>query len=232
MFERFRSQFRLRPEGQHAAAPWDDGRLGAVAGFAELMRSVAGCTFENGLYRLHSAETGPIGQEGADTAFPEYAGRLSVFGFDWLGRQFALDFGRLEGAEPLVMMLEPGTGEALEIPVGFVGFHDEELVDYCNEALASEFFSSWAAAHPDAMPLGMSQCVGYRVPLFLGGRDTVDNLEVNDFDAYWTITGQMRVQAKDLPAGTPIGGVSIDACQETVRAPCPLGNQSHVLEGR
>ena len=38
----------------------------------------------------------------------------------------------------------------------------------------------------------------------VSGRDTVDNLEVSDFDVYWTITGQMRVQAKDLPAGTPI----------------------------
>lgn len=210
MFERFRSQFRLLPEAQQAAAPWDDGRLGAVTGYVELMGSVAGCSFENGLYRLHSAETGPVGQEGADVAFPEYAGRLSVFGFDWLGRQFAVDFGRLDNGEPLVMLLEVGTGEALEIPVSFVGFHDEELVDYRNEALASEFFASWSSVHSDAVPLKSSECVGYRVPLFLGGRDTVENLEVTDFDVYWTVTGQMRVQSKDLPAGTSIRGVSTE----------------------
>ena len=209
MFERFRSQFRLLPEGQQPVAPWDDGRLGAVTGHAELMASAAGCTFEGGLYRLHSAETGPVGQKVADAAFPEHAGRLSVFGFDWLGRQFALDFGRLEAGEPRVMMLEPGTGEALEIPVGFVLFHDEEIVDYRDEALASEFFESWLTAHPGGAALEVSQCVGYRVPLFLGGRDTVDNLEVTDFDAYWSITGQLRVQTKDLAAGTPFRGVSI-----------------------
>lgn len=210
MFERFRSLFRLLPEGQGPAAPWIDARMAGVAGYEELMTSAAGCSFDNGLYRLHSAVTGLAGQEDADAAFPEYSGRLAVFGFDWLGRQFALDSGRVENGEPLVMMLEPGTGEALEIPVGFVWFHDEEIVDYRNEALASEFFASWATANPDAVPLGASECVGYRVPLFLGGRDTVDNLEVTDFDVYWTITGQMRIQAKDLPAGTPIRGVTID----------------------
>jgi hypothetical protein len=109
-----------------------------------------------------------------------------------------------------VMMLEPGTGEALEIPSGFVSFHDEEFVDYRNEALASEFFASWATANPGAVPLQASECVGYRVPLFLGGRDTVDNLEVTDFDVYWTITGQLSIQARNLPAGTPIQGVTID----------------------
>jgi hypothetical protein len=209
MFERFRSEFRLLPEGQQPAPLWDDGRLGAVRGYTALMGSAAGCTFENGLYRLHSAETGPVGQADADAAFPPYAGRLSVFGFDWLGRQFALDFGRLKGGEPLVMMLEPGTGEALEIPAGFVDFHDEELVDYRDEALASEFFSAWAAAHPDAVPLSASQCVGYRVPLFLGGRDTLDNLDVTDLEVYWTITGQIRARSQDLPTGTPIRGVSL-----------------------
>lgn len=34
------------------------------------------------------------------------------------------------------MMLEPGTGEALVVPVPFSAFHDEELVDYTEEALA------------------------------------------------------------------------------------------------
>jgi hypothetical protein len=211
MFERFRSQFRLLPDHQEPGAPWDSkGRLGAVAGYSELMAFAAGCTFENGLYRLHSAKTGPTGQENADSAFPEYAGRLAVFGFDWLGRQFAADFGRQEHSEPLVMMLEPGTGEALEIPTNFLAFHDEELVDYRNEALASEFFAAWSELHPDALPLDSSMCVGYRVPLFLGGSDTAENLEVTDVDVYWTFAGQMRVQAKGLPAGTPIRGIVTD----------------------
>jgi hypothetical protein len=174
------------------------------------MTSGAGCSFENGLYRLHSASTGSVGQQNADAAFPDHAGRIAVFGFEWLGRQFALDFDRLENGEPLVVMLEPGTGEALQIPVNFVRFHDEELVDFRNEALASEFFDNWAAINPDAIPLGLSECVGYRVPLLLGGRDDVANLEVIDFDLYWSIVGQLRIQtANDLP-GTSIRHVAID----------------------
>lgn len=210
MFERFRSQFRLLPEGQKPTASPDDGRIRRVTGFRELMRWTAGCSFENGLYRVHSAATARVGQAAADAAFPEYAGRLSVFGFDWLGRQFAVDFAREDNGEPLVMMLEPGTADALEIPATLVAFHDEELVEYTDQALASEFFASWSAAHTEALPLDNAECVGYRVPLFLGGSDTIDNLEVTDFDVYWSVTGQMRLQAKDLPPGTPVRRFSID----------------------
>jgi hypothetical protein len=194
MFERFQSRFRRDPDSGPGTGAWGDDRLHAVRGFDELIGPSAGASFDNGLYRLHSAESAAVGQSGADLMFPRYAGRLSVFAFDWLGRQFAVDFGRVDGGAPLVMLLEPGTGEALEIPAPFVQFHDEELVDYGNEALASEFFAEWVAANPGSVPLGHTDCVGYRVPLFLSGSDTVDNLEVVDFDVYWTIAAQIRSQ--------------------------------------
>ncbi len=86
-------------------------------------------------------------------------------------------------------MLEPGTGEALEIPVGFELFHNEELVDYRNEALAAEFFVQWRSTHVGAGPLNAADCVGYKVPLFLGGADAVENLELTDFEVYWDFCG-------------------------------------------
>ena len=117
------------------------------------------------------------------------------------------DLGRSDGGQPQVLLLEPGTGEALEIPVPFSTFHDGELVDYADAALAAEFFEAWSAQHPSALPLSPDQCVGYKVPLFLGGHDDVANLEVSDLDVYWTICGQLRRQVKVLPPGTPIRSV-------------------------
>ncbi len=50
---------------------------------------------------------------------------------DRLGRQFAADSSRGFGTDPELLLLEqPGTGEALEIPVTLSKFHDEELADY------------------------------------------------------------------------------------------------------
>jgi hypothetical protein len=37
----------------------------------------------------------------------------------------------------------------------------------------------------------VTECIGYRVPLFLGGSDTVENLEKVDLDVYWHLHGQL-----------------------------------------
>jgi hypothetical protein len=206
MFDRFVASFQVEPPGQKAGKPWADDRLLKITGYLELARRFAGCSFENGLYRIHDAVTGPQSASLIGDAFPRFSSRACPFGYDWLGRQFAADSGRREGGEPLVLLLEPGTGEALEIPFTFAAFH-EELAALQESALASSFFASWAGANPRCVPLSATQCAGYKIPLFLGGQDTVENLEVIDIDVYWSLSGQLRSGVRVLPPGTSIGRV-------------------------
>lgn len=198
MFERFSDSFAVSDGPRPAASP-PNATVGAWLDVA------GGRTFEGGLYRVHTRASGLASDGLVRAAFPEFAGRLTCFGYDWLGRQFATDEGRGSGDDPEVMMFEPGTGEALEIPVPFSRFHDEELVDYTEEALARSFFEEWR--HSGGPSPKFSECVGYRRPLFLGGKDVVENLELSDLDVYWTLMGQLRRQARGLPEGTPITGV-------------------------
>ncbi|KGX84138.1 hypothetical protein N783_18840 [Pontibacillus marinus BH030004 = DSM 16465] len=123
-------------------------------------------------------------------AFPAYQNKILCFSYDWLGRHFALDFTRIYEKEPLIVMFEPGTGEALEIPSTFLTFHEEELVDYSNAALARDFFYEWRKTN-NFNSLGRDKCVGYKKPLFLGGDDEVGNLEILDMEVYWGIIGQL-----------------------------------------
>jgi hypothetical protein len=193
MLEHFEAAFAGRRDNVEAGEGWVHPRLDVV-GYAAFAQKHAGASFGGGLYRVHDSVTGPQAFAFVSDAFPEFAERVCPFGYDWLGRQFAVDSGRIENGQPQVLVLEPGAGAALEIPVDFVAFHDEELVEQSDAALASGFFGAWSEANPDALPLLRSQCVGYKVPLFLGGNDTVDNLEVSDLDVYWTIFGQLRGQ--------------------------------------
>jgi hypothetical protein len=206
MFERFAANFPVLPGGQMPGMTSRDDRLLACAGYAELADRFAGCSFENGLYRFHDRLTGPSAAELVTEAFPQFASRACPFGYDWLGRQFAVDSGRCERGEPLVLLFEPGTGEALEIPFPFARFH-EQLEELREPALAVSFFASWAGANPGSLPLGSRQCVGYRVPLFLGGKDTVENLEVTDLEVYWSLSAQLRQGTRSLSPGTSVGQV-------------------------
>jgi hypothetical protein len=186
--------FERLPKALPASPVQGPGDLGTPSdGPRSEVGDLAGTTLANGLYRLHTAASATAADQLVRAAYPDFEGRIACFGVDWLGRQFSLDPTRGTESDPEVLLFDVGAGEALEIPVAFSRFHDEELVEYTDAALASEFFAQWLKVHTE--PLAFDQCAGYRVPLFLGGADELANLEVIDIDVYWTLTGQLRVAA-------------------------------------
>ena len=106
-----------------------------------------------------------------------------------------------------MLFLEPGTGEVLEIPGDVENFHDDVLVDQADAALAISFYSKWCRSG-GGKP-SYAQCVGYQRPLYLGGSDEVENLQLTDFEVYWGLSAQLLAEVAGLPVGTPIGSVSI-----------------------
>ena len=187
MFERLLALIPSSP----AMAPVDAGT--PPPGRRALLGGLAGITLGHGLYRFHTRSSAAAADALVDAAYPDFAGRVACFGMDWLGRQFSLDTTRGTDDDPEVLLFDVGAGEALEIPAAFSAFHDVELTEYTDAALASEFFEQWLRAHPD--PINFDQCVGYKIPLFLGGGDHIGNLERTDLDLYWTLTGQLRTNA-------------------------------------
>lgn len=164
--------------------------------------------FLDGAYRLHRSEDVHRFSALAIDAFPELSGRITCFGADWLGRQFALDSARVADGKQLVLLLEPGTGEALEIPANYSSFHTDELVHHADAAVANSFYRAWRLA--GGLAPAYDQCVGYKIPLFLGGEDKVSNLELCTFETYWGMSTQLLAQVRRLPEGEPIGRVTID----------------------
>jgi hypothetical protein len=108
-----------------------------------------------------------------------------------------------------IRMIEPGTGEVLEIPASLTDFHNAELVQYRDAALAATFFQQWADANPASLPIRPDRCVGYRQPLFLGGTDDLDNLDETDLWVYWDICTELIARTRGLPPGTSISTTRI-----------------------
>lgn len=174
-----------------------------------LLRELGGGTFNHGLYRvLRSDQVAATGQA-LEGVFPEYRGRIVPFAFDWLGRHFASDLARLENGEPLVLMLEVGAGEAMMVPASIGDFHNVELVQHADDALATPFWEQWRRLRPG--DLAFSECAGYKVPLFLGGADVVANLDVIDVAVYVDICGQLRSKTRFLLPGQSIRSVAFGA---------------------
>lgn len=170
---------------------------------ATVRRAAGGRTFASGLYRIHTEQSATQMARYLDEAFLYAPPHTAPYGYDWLGRQFC---ARHEDEESPTLIFEPGTGEILDIPVPFSAIHDQEFVDFGDAALARDFFNAYLDA--GGLSPRPDQCIGYRTPLFLGGADVLDNLELSDLDVYWHLTGQLIRRAKGLIPGTQIGPIT------------------------
>ena len=151
----------------------------------EFLKLYSGKSFLNGMYRLFKEEDVPKWTAIVEEAFPAYRGTFFIFGFDWLGRIFAV--AKKTGT---ILLFEPGTGDVLEAPMTFEEFHDETIALSPEDCIASEAYEEWREANNNyALPY--NECAGYKVPLFLNGDDEIENMEASDMEVYWTIMSSM-----------------------------------------
>src|SRR4051794_17310233 len=114
----------MPPDGVAAAL----GPTPAVV--TDIVAALGGVTLAGGLYRVFDSAGVTTWTAVAAEAFPSLADRATVFAADWLGRFMAADSGRRDSAgEALVLLLDPGTSEALEVPVTVEGVHTTELLE-------------------------------------------------------------------------------------------------------
>lgn len=177
-------------------------------GLSQFLSRFGGRSFGGGIYRVIRGEAVSDWGRTVASAFPAFDQRIMCFAYDWLGRVFALDVARIEDGRPGVVMFEPGTGEAFELPCNLTTFHEVELILHQEEALALSFKKKWLDF--GGMNPSYDECIGYKVPLFLGGKDTIDNLHRTDLDVYWSLAVQLIEKTRGLPPGTSIESVRID----------------------
>lgn len=156
--------------------------------YNDFIMQLGGKSFGNGLFNSFSKDNIRKWTEIVSEAYPEFRNLFKLFGYDWLGRCFGIDLRKDTYGN--VLMFEIGTNDILEIPCTFDKFLNEEIPLYAEACLAKTFFDEWMKTFGKAIVYG--RCIGYKNPLFLGGEDSVDNLEDNDMEVYWGVITQIK----------------------------------------
>ena len=133
--------------------------------------------------------------------FPDFQIDFILFGYDWLGRFYATD-----KSENIIYLLDPSTNEISELEDKFAHFINEMIPQNANDILALKLYKKWLRKNTKP---SYKNCVGYKVPLFLGGKDKISNYEESDMEVYWSISAQIISKIKNLPDGTVIDSFSI-----------------------
>jgi Domain of unknown function (DUF1851) len=192
LLESLQSRFPLDPWTRPPATTV--GPKPDVPALGALLEQYGGASFGNGIYRIMRPADLDRWRNRVELGFPAFVNRIVCFGFDWLGCVFALDLKSQEDGKHGLLLFEPGSGDALEIPGNLESFHDAGLLEFGEAALAIDFHREWLGSG-GAVPK-FDQCIGYKVPLFLGGADEIGNLSVADIDVYWNMSVQLLEKTK------------------------------------
>ncbi|MFJ6946937.1 T6SS immunity protein Tdi1 domain-containing protein [Streptomyces wuyuanensis] len=169
---------------------------------------MAGRTLAHGFLRFHTPASACGAYEACAQLIEGLEGRYFPFAFDWTGRELLFDIRDPEARPRYVIMVDPAEGEHFRTSLGLDEFF-EAVADEDEDALAFPYFEEWRAANPGTESLGFDQVVGYKVPLALGGDDSVANMELTDRQVYFELCTQIALQVRDLPEGTPISGITL-----------------------
>ena len=180
--------------------------------FTEFLSQFAAPSHGNGALKFMSNISTPTVSEwnsgkGWKADWSRWRDRLVVFAYDWNGSQFGFDPARKSRDELLVSILEPDTGELLETPHSFIDFLFHAATDEADAALSVSFYREWLERGGEIPRPGM--CAGCKLPLFLNGTDTVDNLALQDLPVYVSLCGQMYTESRKYPPGTKFSGARI-----------------------
>lgn len=158
--------------------------------YKDFLKQYGGKQFGSGLFVVFRENDLEKWTQIISSTFEDFKGIFKVFGYDWLGRCFAIDLR--EDTKENIVMFEIGTNDVLEIPCAFREFLEKEIPLYTDACLAEKFFKEWSEFAKIKLQYG--RCAGYKLPLFLGGADEKENLQDSDMEVYWDVITQIIKQ--------------------------------------
>ena len=180
----------------------------STSGVADLLGELGGAVFAGGAYRVHDPALVPRWTQLAVEAFPQLTDAVLCFASDWLGRQFAVAAEAASAAGGRgVVLIDLHSDEVLELAGDLGQFHDELLAERPDAILALDLLANWQAGGGE-IPRP-SECVDFKVPLYLGGSRAPANMAILDLEVTWGVAAQLLRQVRRLPPGTRISDVRI-----------------------
>lgn len=175
-------------EGSEPLVAGAQPRVQGTAGEA-VLAMIGGRSFNLGTFRTFTSEDAVQWNATIGGIFPALRGAIFCVGFAWNGRIIAetlLDRGDIERG---VTIVDPGTADCLNAPVDIVTFLNDVLCDGAEDVLEAATYFEWL--NSGESPVGHDECVGYDVPLFLGGEASFDNMSISDLGVYWNVSGEL-----------------------------------------
>jgi len=198
---KFLSMFTNTGREESYANRYDEVGLSAISNLPELrelFEKYPGTIFNDGLFKILSIGSFYLWTNLTFEYFKRFKGNSYCFAFDWLGRQYAVNYLK---NKTTILILDPATAEAFEVEKNIELFLNEDLVENKDYLFDIEKYYHLRKMFSH---FKFEECFGFKQFLFLGGKDQVDNFEITDMEVYWELNYQIYLKTRNLPPGTKL----------------------------
>jgi hypothetical protein len=171
--------------------------LSKIPEVSNLFEQFSGAIFEDGLFKIHNIGSFYLWTELTFEYFKKFKGKSYCFAFDWVGRQYAVNYSENKSR---ILMLDPATAEAFELQTDIESFFNEDLIESKGDLFEVDNFIYLKKKIFNQ--LKFEECLGFQQFLFLGGKVELDNYELIDMEVYWELNYQVFCKTQGLPPGT------------------------------
>ncbi len=144
-----------------------------------------------------------------ESVFPTISGKIAPFAVDWMGRIFVSDISILNDAgAATVTCFDLAEPSSFATDADFEEFHNYTAVDNMNALFNMEQLAKYSSSNKflsDDL-----NCIGYKVPLFLGGLDSPDNQEITNRSVYLHMLTELWIATSLLPEGSKVAEIKLD----------------------
>lgn len=149
-------------------------------------------SFSNGLFRVIDFNKIEYWKEIISKVFDIDHLQITPFGYDWLGRIFAIESNNNTPTGQIFLFV-PYSSDSFKIPSSLIDFFDQILITEREAAVEATLFSKFIHSNKiNNIPI--DKCASLNKPTFLGGDLTIGNMALCDIEVYWDIFGQVLDQ--------------------------------------
>lgn len=173
MFTNFKKYFNLETNNCYNDA---------ISTLENFRNEFSGLVLYDGILKILNRRDVHKWRSNINLAFPRFANKFEPFAFDWLGSFYCVKL--TQSTKPAIFIFNILQNRCLLVPCDLITFLEKEIPQNSTMALQSHKFNQWKLSN---QPLKYNECVGYTVPVFLGGVEILDSSKVFDLDEYWQI---------------------------------------------
>ena len=152
-------------------------------------------TYNDGIYTIVSREEAEKLLPLVESVFPHIKGQIDIIAVDWMARVFAVDASAKDASGlSTVSCYDLAAPSSFFTDSNFDEFHEQVAVDQQYALFNINQYEDWIKGN--APPSDGVSCVGYKIPLFLGGEDALENQELSDRSVYLHILAEMHRSMK------------------------------------